>query len=128
MGILLKWEDSYSIGNAKLDEEHKKLFDLANQVLGISNPLMESETMKKCIRELYEYMRTHFKHEEEHMAGISFPELDSHKIKHQELIDEMNNVLKGSKNYIDLGNNLKTLMSKWVLKHIIEEDTKIAEW
>jgi len=126
MGQTLKWDVSYCIGNEELDEEHKKLFDLANRVLNINNPLMDSEKVRGAVLELYDYMRYHFEHEEKYMASISYAGLDDHKEIHQSLVGEINILLKKSKNFIDLENNLIELMQKWVLTHIIEEDTKIV--
>jgi hemerythrin len=125
MDTKLPWKDEYCLGHDVIDSEHKKLFSIANQIFAIKEPNMHSKEIKKHIHELYEYMRYHFGHEEEFMAELSFAEIEPHKKKHAEIIEEMNNILKGSKDFNILELRLVYMMQKWVLKHILEEDLKV---
>jgi len=120
----LAWKDEYCIGNETIDAEHKRLFDIANEILNINNPLMETPRISLLVKELYGYMREHFEHEEAHMESISFDEIEEHKTMHRSIVIEMNDVLKMSKDYMQLDNLLVILMKEWVLKHIAEEDVK----
>ena len=120
----LDWKDEYCIGNESIDAEHKRLFDIANEILNINNPLMETPRIALLVKELYGHMREHFVHEEAHMESVSFDEIEEHKTMHKSIVTEMNDVLKMSKDYIQLDNLLVILMKEWVLKHIAEEDIK----
>ena len=120
----LAWKDEYCVGNETIDAEHRRLFDIANEILNINNPLMETPRIVELVKELYGYMQKHFEHEEAHMESISFKEIKEHKAMHESIIEEMNVILKKSKNYIHLDNLLVTLMKEWVRKHIVEEDVK----
>lgn len=79
MNSEIQWKDEYCLGNDLIDSEHKKLFEIASQIFAIKNPQANSDKIKKLIHELYDYMRCHFKHEEEHMAEVLFEEIDQHK-------------------------------------------------
>ena len=120
----LDWKDDYCIGNESIDAEHKRLFDIANEILNINNPLMETPRVALLVKELYGYMQEHFEHEEVYMESISFGEIEEHKAMHDSIVTEMNDMLKMSKDYIQLDNLLVILMKEWVLRHIAEEDVK----
>ena len=127
MNSELMWKYEYCLGHGVIDSEHKKLFDIANQIFAISNSQENSEKIRKLIHELYDYMNYHFDHEEKFMSEISFPETGQHKKKHQEIIEEMNKMLNASKGFNILEINLVYIMQKWLLVHIIEEDMKIKK-
>jgi len=127
MGPLLQWKNDYCIGHDVIDGKHRKLFEIANQIFMIKNPLLDTEKIKTSIHELYDYMRFHFSHEEDYMAETSFPGIEDHKAKHREIISEMNEILLKSRNFIYLENNLVNLMHKWLLEHIIKDDLEITK-
>jgi len=122
---LLEWNDEYCIGDSVIDDEHRNLFILANEILQIRNPTEEIEKIRPLLHKLYDYMKYHFDHEEAFMSQIKFPAIVTHKIRHSEIIDEMNAILKSSHQISTLSEKLSEMMVKWVLKHIIEEDMKI---
>ena len=123
----LEWKDEYRIGNESIDGEHEKLFALANEVFRINNPLMSAGRIREIVKELYEYMRQHFKNEEEHMEKISYSGIKIQKEGHEAIINEMNGVLKSSSNFIQLENMLVEVMEEWLLTHILREDMKIGK-
>ncbi len=121
------WKDEYSIGNAVIDAEHRHLIALASTVAGFANSGERVERVKEAVVALYDYVKTHFQHEEEYMAGIDFPGLAEHRRQHQEIIHEMNTIMKHSGNLDALIYKFKRLMHVWVLEHIIEDDHKITQ-
>lgn len=127
MPFALTWDDDYSIGHDVIDSEHKKLFEIASQIFAVKNPLKEMSEIQKFIHELYDYMKQHFQHEEEYMADVAYSDAEMHKEKHAEIIDEMNNIVKLSKNFIQIENSLVTLMRRWLLDHILKEDLKVKK-
>ena len=120
----LAWKNEYCVGNETIDAEHKRLFGIANEILNINNPIMETPKIMQLVKQLYDYMQTHFEHEEVHMESISFTEIEKHKAMHESIVEKMNAILIISNNYIQLHNLLATLMKQWVRKHIVEEDVK----
>ncbi|MGV1100553.1 bacteriohemerythrin [Thiovibrio sp. JS02] len=120
------WQDALSIGNEMIDQEHRRLIALANEVLRFANRGEGIERIKQAVVALYAYVNTHFRHEEEYMASIGYPQLAEHRILHQDIIHEMNTIMKHSGNLDALSYKLKRLMHVWVLEHIGTEDRKIA--
>ena len=127
MDLKLLWKDEYCLGHNAIDFEHKKLFDIANQIFAIGNPRVNSERIKGLVLELYDYMKHYFEHEEKFMAEISYTEASEHKQKHQKILEEMDKVLSISEGFNVLEMNLAYIMQEWFAGHILNEDKKIME-
>ncbi|KAA6225041.1 MULTISPECIES: bacteriohemerythrin [unclassified Campylobacter] len=123
-----KWDDSYSVHNAKIDEQHKKLFDLAGKVEYMFDKPIYKEDIKVVLSEFFNYMKDHFHDEEKYMQLISYPELEQHRIIHKEIIQSMINLIKTIKSTNDLKEKLYVVAKKWLLEHILYEDMKIEQW
>jgi len=122
---MFEWKDEYAIGDETIDAEHRKLFDLAAQVFRIENPKQQLEEVRLVLHELYDYMKYHFEHEESLMAKYSYGGLEEQRRSHAMIIDEMNKILKTSSDLLQLEEGLKTVMKRWLVDHIINEDSKI---
>lgn len=122
------WKSIYNIGNTLIDTEHKKLFAIANKALNYSYYNNMQKHLRQTVKELYEYMKKHFAHEERYMQKVNYPKLEEHKILHENIIISLNEFIKQLPQmtpkefekkliqYIDIG----------FVNHIIVEDNKIA--
>ncbi len=121
------WKDEYSLGNAQIDAEHQRLLELANAVATLANSGEQMARIKENIVALYDYVKTHFQHEEEYMLQLGYPQYEEHKKLHGGIIAEMNTIMKHSGNLDMLVYKFKRLMHVWVLEHILTEDSRIAQ-
>jgi len=126
----LKWQDSYLIGDALIDSEHKKLFEIARKAKEVVEPSMRKQKIKDGIRNIYEYSKTHFKHEEEYMSFIKFPAIEEHKKAHLKIIEAMNNFIKKSSSMsaIEFEKQLSYFIETLMLSHILINDKKTIIW
>ena len=69
MSIIFEWDNSFSVANEEIDQQHKMLFDLANSI----GDDLNQQRIKKNIIVLYKYTREHFAAEEQMMQRISYP-------------------------------------------------------
>jgi len=120
------WNSKYSIGNAQIDAEHQRLLELANEIATFAGSGEKLERIKGAIVALYDYVKTHFQHEEEYMVQLGYAQYEEHKKLHEEIIAEMNDIMKHSGNLDALVYKFKRLMNSWVLEHIQTEDSRIA--
>ncbi|MBU1406012.1 MAG: hemerythrin family protein [Proteobacteria bacterium] len=120
------WSAKYSIGNAEIDAEHQRLIELANHVASLAANNEQLARIKQYIVALYDYVKTHFQHEEEYMLALGYPQYEEHKKLHEGIIAEMNAIMKHSGNLDVLVYKFKRLMNAWVLEHILLEDSRIA--
>ena len=62
-----KWDDNYSVHNAKIDEQHKKLFELAGKVEFMFDRPVYKDDIKALLADFFNYMKDHFNDEEKYM-------------------------------------------------------------
>ncbi len=125
MAITLQWSDKYCI-DGNIDCEHKRLFELANNVFALVDPKWQMSDLKATVKALYEYMEFHFGNEQRLMRRIEFPEYDQHVAMHKALIVEMNRLMTTSRDLEEMVSKLRHLMVDWLLTHILREDRKIG--
>lgn len=123
----LVWKREYHIGHFQTDNEHKHLISLANKVIHFSNKGENAHKIRSALKALHQYIKIHFRNEENYMKRIGYQGIESHKKFHAELIARFNDVITENTNMNDLVRGLKRLMLVWVIEHIINEDVKIAK-
>jgi len=124
-----KWHSDYRLFEDSIDKEHKVLFDIALKALDYNNTDINTH-IKITIKELYEYMKTHFEHEEQFMEKIGYPELNEHKKIHQEIIKGLHLFLKElpKLDIVDFERKLIEYIDIWLIGHILYEDRKIVNF
>ncbi|MCI7247347.1 MAG: bacteriohemerythrin [Campylobacter sp.] len=122
------WDEKYCIGSAVVDDEHKRLFELAKKAYIYASKNVSKEQMKEIVTEFFNYMKEHFAHEEEYMKSIGYPALPAHAKIHKEIIHSMSDLITKIKNVNEMKENLVTIAKSWLLEHIIQQDMKIEEW
>ncbi|MGV8133743.1 MAG: bacteriohemerythrin [Mangrovibacterium sp.] len=78
--------NSLSIGNVFVDNDHKKLFDICNELVDLVELNKDRKEFAKILSEMTDYARTHFKKEESYMKAFSYPEISEHIKSHHEYI------------------------------------------
>lgn len=129
----IEWKAQYSVGNMDIDKEHQKLFHLAKQALSVgnlNNDAREKSKLREIVKELFEYVGTHFTNEQNFMKQINYPELASHIKLHKNMVDLLNQLLKelNKLSIKEIENNLCCFIESYFVRHIVEEDQKIKIW
>ncbi|MCH5336895.1 MAG: hemerythrin domain-containing protein, partial [Campylobacter sp.] len=73
--MLPTWNNSYSVFNSKVDEQHKKLFELCAKLEVMFDRPVNKDEIKALLAEFFNYMKYHFNDEEKYMELIGYPEL-----------------------------------------------------
>lgn len=128
MSDSIVWRDDYRIGNETLDGQHQELFRLAAAVQRIEDPIAQVTDLRDILHRLYDYMKYHFKEEEQFMRETGYPELERHQALHRELISALNDIMRASTDLMQLEMNLVDLMNRWLTEHIAAEDAKLAAY
>jgi len=128
---MVLWKDEYNVSIPAIDEQHKKLFDIANRI----SELLENELFVDkydhiiaVLNELRDYTVEHFAAEEAYMLKHKYRKFLSHKALHHEFIEKINTV---DLNQIDNEQNLYlkdilNFVTEWLISHILQEDKQIG--
>ena len=124
----LVWKDEYSVGIEEMDNDHKKLLSLINQLQTAVHYYTGKEFEEKALDELVDYTKTHFKKEEKLMEDNAYADLEAHKIQHQQFIDKVNHFVEQYKNNSDITiiDTLKFL-KEWLINHINGTDKEYGK-
>src|SRR5574343_796415 len=114
------WRNDFEIGNTIIDQQHKHLFEVANQIFEAH----DKQSMFNCTLKLFHYIREHFKDEERLMLKIGYPHYESHVQAHEQILLKLEEIGIHFKDADFDTNELNELMADWLLTHILKEDMK----
>ncbi|MDR9435650.1 MAG: bacteriohemerythrin [Thiohalophilus sp.] len=120
---LVQWSDELSVGIEEIDNQHRILVDLLNELHRAIVEHRGSEAAHRILAELLEYTRIHFAVEESLMRILGYPDYEEHKHHHELLINEVQELsqkLEAGKKSVNF--ELLHFLKMWLTKHIMEED------
>ena len=92
---LLQWKDEYSVGIASVDDEHREMIELINDVYAKLGDASDTATIECCLEEIFNTISLHFALEERIMRESNYGEYEDHKEDHEELLDEIRDLMDG---------------------------------
>ena len=124
---LITWSNTFSCGIRLIDDQHKELVKLVNDMFYhvTGDDEQEREYFNKVIKETVDYIKTHFATEERLMRFTKFEGFDEHKREHDNfLLTVVENILAyRSREHFTLLSFTKYLKD-WILSHIAVVDKK----
>ncbi|MDP1666787.1 MAG: bacteriohemerythrin [Methylobacter sp.] len=126
---ILNWNDQLVLGIESVDNQHKHLIDLTNQLDEAVAIGADRDTIIKIINNLVEYTVYHFQDEEQLMLAAKFnPTLYAvHEAEHKEFVDKMIAVQREVEADINaLSEDLMDYLVNWLCHHILSTDKRMA--
>ena len=126
-------KEEYKIGVELIDEQHKKLFELADKaymLLKDAFSLDKYDKIVEIVEELKEYTIFHFKSEEEYMESINYKRLFTQKIEHEKFIKALDGIdLRHlDQNQDDSLVKMLNFLNEWLTEHILGNDKLIGQY
>ena len=126
---LIKWEDKYSVGIESMDNQHKKLVQMINDIFDDLRSEGTHESLMKIIEGLVEYTQVHFKAEEAVFEKFGYEETEEHKEEHKKFIKQIADFKKGfEEGKIPMTMDIITFLEGWLFSHIMGTDQKYGEF
>jgi hemerythrin-like metal-binding protein len=120
---LLTWNTSYSVGVLKIDSQHTLLFSILNDLHDAMLKGQARSLTSPMLHQLAEYAKTHFLAEEALMANAQYTGLDDHRVKHRELVKQIEDyILLYDKGEITLNMKLLNFLRDRFTSHIQKVD------
>lgn len=119
------WDDKYSVGIRELDNQHKVLIDILNELFDAMQAGKTNDVLEKILRKLVDYTKTHFDNEEKYMQKFAYPDFAAHKAQHVKFVDQVANFKKDfDAGKLALSISLSSFLKDWLVQHISGTDKK----
>ena len=128
------FSDEYLTGIGLIDDEHRQLFALVNDVHKLVHDEFifdKYDEIMRILTELRNYTEMHFHDEEAYMEQINYSDLDAQRRAHnafiEKLVDinfeELENMDDNQQEYLQ---DILEFLAKWLVNHILKMDKLIG--
>jgi len=125
--LLIEWTEELSVGIQEIDEQHKVLVGLVNEMHQAIHEHRGTETARQILDRLGDYARIHFAVEESLMRIFDYPGYEEHKKQHEELIGQFKLYqAKVQSGTAKISFELLHFLKLWLSQHILESDKEYA--
>ena len=127
------WDNKYNTGLDVVDEQHKKLVDLINQLGAISARQASTDELGAILTELANYTIYHFATEQKIMSefGIDLAHQNAHVRAHDHFTAQVKVAAKLLLERADISHRLVSPLLKyltdWLVQHILGLDKRMAQ-
>jgi diguanylate cyclase (GGDEF)-like protein/hemerythrin-like metal-binding protein/PAS domain S-box-containing protein len=124
MMLRLNWHEFYDCGEPTIDQEHRKLFDLANTLIESAFARNENpQGFASAIEKLLAHVVQHFADEEAILARYHYADLDVHARAHKVLIEHALQLRdKAAAGGVTIGELVNFLADEVVAEHMLKID------
>jgi hemerythrin-like metal-binding protein len=127
---IFRWDESYCLGIAELDEQHRRFFALANELWNLLISVEASMAdVQTALVEIFEYAQKHFRTEEKFMAHLDYPEeeMEKHLVAHREYEKEVEEFFeRWRRGDESVAKEIVAFSCRWLTQHILDVDVGYA--
>jgi hemerythrin len=119
-----EWSDEFSIGIEEINQEHRRLLDLLNELHDAVDAGSAREVLGKVLDELMRYVVYHFSHEEELFQRTNYPGAERHIRQHRDLTATAKKVYDDFQTSASetLPRQVLDFLKNWLVEHIMGSD------
>jgi hemerythrin len=124
---LIVWNSKYSVGVHEIDEQHKRLIELINELNDAMCLGQGKDIIGRVLEALVLYTQQHFSTEEQLMVQHHYSQFLAHKRAHMDLVDAIQDFQKrfeADEAYLTL--DVMTFLKNWLRNHILETDMQLG--
>lgn len=126
---LITWKNEFNIGVPSVDEEHRQLIKLINEIHGYLNDDEREFFVDDFLGEIYARIAAHFALEEKWMREHGYDQFREHKAEHEKLLDDIRDIMDA---YDDKANfdeaTLSDRLSSWFTGHFKTMDARLHKF
>ena len=123
---LVEWSQKLEFGLPIIDDQHKQLFNLAATFAGNGDDIR----VMKTLATLSDYVKVHFRAEEEMLSGLNYPNLEAHQRLHAEFKGMLLKLLENARHLTldETAREVEYLIYGWFANHIMQADVAYVGW
>jgi hemerythrin len=129
--VFVVWDDKYSVGIPLIDDQHKELIRLTNDLYEscLAGEDAARANFMEAVKGAVDYVKYHFGVEEKLLQNAGYPELAEHKKEHEafvkHILGEVQSFQVGKK---FVPNVFVRYLKDWILSHIALKDRRYAAY
>lgn len=123
MASLFEWKESYSVNIKEIDQQHKMLVGMLNELFEAMRNREANEVITGIIKGMTDYIGVHFSLEEHLMQKHMYPDYLQHKKEHENFtqkVVEFQEKHKSGKMMLSL--EVMNFLKDWLKNHIQVSD------
>lgn len=125
---MIVWEDKYSVDIQEIDEQHKRLVEIINELYDAIAAKKNRDQLSVVLNELVEYTKVHFAVEETLMRIFHYEEYREHKGIHDRIVNQVLDFQRQFNAGNDkVGMELLLFLKDWLFEHIEKVDKKYSK-
>ncbi|MCH8136735.1 MAG: hemerythrin family protein [Proteobacteria bacterium] len=123
---LLTWKPEYSVGIDSMDDEHRQMFALINEIYEEMSERRDPEAIEQFLGDTHTAIAMHFALEERVMREAGCDEYAAHKEDHEDLLDQIRDMMDTFDEDAEAGFRvLSNRLSDWFLVHFGTFDARL---
>lgn len=128
---VIRLDNSYSVGIESIDEQHKQLISMCNNLYlnSYKKDDVSQNFFRQGVSSLISFLRYHLFVEEQLLSRIAFPDFQKHKDEHSKAVEFINRglVYLGTGEEVYLKKSVPLIRDR-ILRHIMESDRGYANY
>ncbi|MDS4031067.1 MAG: bacteriohemerythrin [Candidatus Contendobacter sp.] len=126
---LMEWSDTLSVGVQAIDDQHKQLVAMLNEINEGIRGGWGKEARDEVLIKLVDYTLTHFATEESLMQIFGYPEENTHKKCHADLIQMVEQYIRKYNQDPNASSyDLLFFLKRWLFQHILKDDKALGQF
>ncbi len=126
---LFHWEDDYAVNVAIIDEQHKELIRLAEELYTVLFYGGQANDPVQLFSQAIAHTELHFKTENQLMDENNYPGFALHKKKHEQILRALNDFATGyAALRVPPKKEVGIFLKDWVMTHILTEDRRLGTY
>ncbi|MCX8027332.1 MAG: bacteriohemerythrin [Thermodesulfovibrionales bacterium] len=126
---LIQWNDDLLVGIKEVDEQHKGLVEIINNLYDAMKGDENKDFIKEIISKLKDYTIFHFDNEEKLMQRHKYPAFAEHSGKHKDFCTKVFAIERDlHSGKVNLSMEILNFLSNWLITHIHGTDKKFGEF
>jgi hemerythrin-like metal-binding protein/PAS domain S-box-containing protein len=124
------WNSSYSVGVPELDDQHRRLVELINQVgddYGPRNSFTDG-LFHEVLCDMFDYTHVHFQTEEDYLGRIAYPQLAAHEREHAAFTARVMEFIEAARHGEQDRKGIHGFLLSWLVAHILESDMQYRDF
>ena len=125
--MLFVWDDSCKTGITEIDQDHKVLIDLINDLYEAMQDGSGGALLLPIFSALKHYTETHFAKEEGYMVECDVPDQENHFQEHRMMVEKLADLeRRHRKGEAAISLQTLTFLRDWLKNHICAVDQAMA--